>query len=409
MRWIILFVVISLIEWYTFQAIKTVTTNKWIRYAHIVLSFLILFYIVLSFTKFDRSVGQNQRTLFTFALILLVYVPKLIITFFLMIEDIIRLLTALFNQIFQLQKTTNFIPARRKFISQAVLGIASIPFVSLLYGIAKGRYNYKVIHSTVYFDDLPKEFDGFKIMQISDLHVGSLDNPEKVSYGVNLINEQDFDLLVFTGDLVNTFAKEIDPWINTFSKIKNPTFGKFAVLGNHDYGEYTNWKSPQDKEENFQAIKNIFPKIGFELLLNEHKTLHKNNSNINIIGVENWGRSFKKAGDLHKASQGLTSSDFKIVLSHDPSHWDLEIKDHPLNYQLTLSGHTHGMQFGIEIPGFIKWSPVQYVYKHWAGLYQNAQKYLYVNRGFGYHAYPGRTGIWPEITIIELKQKTTKS
>src|SRR5690606_13451690 len=217
--------------------------------------------------------------------------------------------------------------------------------------------------------------------------------------------EQDFDLFVFTGDLVNTHGSEMDNWVELFSLIKQPEFGKYSVLGNHDYGEYVAWPSDRDKVLNFEAIKAIHPKIGFNLLLNENVKLKKGNAELNLIGVENWGKGFKQAGDLKKASEGLSEKDFKILLSHDPSHWDLEVKQHPLNYHLTLSGHTHGMQFGIEIPGVFKWSPVQYVYRYWAGLYENLGRFIYVNRGFGYHAYPGRVGIWPEITLIELKKK----
>jgi predicted MPP superfamily phosphohydrolase len=196
----------------------------------------------------------------------------------------------------------------------------------------------------------------------------------------------------------------MDPWISIFNEISSPPFGKFSVLGNHDYGEYINWPSNQAKDANFIAIKNIHQKIGFELLLNENVEISKGNESIKVIGVENWGKSFKKAGDLKLASKGVEEEDFKILMSHDPSHWDYEVKDHNMNYHLTLSGHTHGLQFGIEIPGIFRWSPVQYVYKQWAGLYENESKYLYVNRGFGYHAYPGRVGIWPEITVITLKK-----
>lgn len=189
-----------------------------------------------------------------------------------------------------------------------------------------------------------------------------------------------------------------------FQKIHSAAYGKYSVLGNHDYGEYVTWPNKKQKDENFQAIKDLHQKIDFKLLLNEHVFIEKDNQRIALVGVENWGKNFKQAGDLRKASEGLTAQDFKILMSHDPSHWELQVKEDEKHFQLTLAGHTHGMQFGIEIPGVFKWSPVQYVYKQWAGLYENLGRYIYVNRGFGFHAYPGRVGIMPEITVIELKK-----
>jgi predicted MPP superfamily phosphohydrolase len=191
---------------------------------------------------------------------------------------------------------------------------------------------------------------------------------------------------------------------NKFKKIKEHKYGKYSVLGNHDYGEYISWPSEAAKEENFQNIKNLYGQIDFKLMLNEHTLIEKGNDKIALVGVENWGHNFKKVGDINLASANLTKEDFKILMSHDPSHWDYEVKNHDKNFQLTLSGHTHGMQFGIEIPGVIKWSPIQYIYKQWAGLYENMGRYVYVNRGFGFHAYSGRVGIMPEITVIELKK-----
>ncbi len=234
---------------------------------------------------------------------------------------------------------------------------------------------------------------------------GSFDNPEKVHYGIDLINQQQFDLFVFTGDIVNTRATEMNDYIEMFSDIKTPDFGKYSILGNHDYGGYIEWPSEKAKQDNFEAIKAIHPQVGFKRLLNENIELRKGNDKISLIGIENWGKGFKQIGDLKKASQGVRQKDFKVLLSHDPSHWDAEVKDNSFQYHLTLSGHAHGLQFAIEVPGYVKWSPAQYAYKQWAGMYKNLGRYLYVNRGFGYHAYPGRVGIWPEITLIELKKK----
>ena len=373
--------------------------------AYLLVSLCAFAYLVYSFMRFDRSQGQTHQTMFTLGLFLLVYIPKIVLTLFLMVEDILRVAVGAYQYFSQTEPNQNFLPTRRKFISRLALAIAAVPFSSIIYGIWKGRYNFHVIRQQIFYGDLPSDFDGFRILQISDLHSGSFDNREKIQYGVDLINEQDFDVMVFTGDIVNTHSNEMDNWIEVFSKLKTPEFGKFSILGNHDYGEYVSWPTEAEKTRNFEGIKSVHPKIGFQLLLNENVKLKKGNSELSLIGVENWGRGFKQAGDLKKATEGISPEEFKILLSHDPSHWDLEVQNHPMNYQLTLSGHTHGMQFGIEIPGVFRWSPVQYVYKQWAGLYENIGRYLYVNRGFGYHAYPGRVGIWPEITLIELRRK----
>ena len=406
-RWLIFLAFVIVVEFYSFQAFRTLIRTKWFLIAYVALSAAVILYLIWSFSQFDRSVGQNKQSLFTIGLMLIVYVPKIILTLFLFGEDIFRLIRGTINYFVENDNPSSYFPSRRRFVSQIALGIAAIPFASLIYGIFEGKYNFKVIKQTVFFPDLPEEFDGFKITQISDIHSGSFDNPEKIKYAIDLINDQESDLILFTGDIVNTHATEMHPWIDTFKKIHKPAFGKYSVLGNHDYGEYVSWPSRKQKEENFQAVKKLHNDIDFKLLLNEHIFLEKNNQKIAVVGVENWGKNFKQAGDLRKASEGLTENDFKILLSHDPSHWEYQVKDHEKHFQLTLSGHTHGMQFGIEIPGFIKWSPVQYVYKQWAGLYENLGRYVYVNRGFGFHAYPGRVGIWPEITVIELKKGTS--
>ncbi len=402
-RLLIFFVIIALIELYAFQAVKTFTKVRWVLLSYIFLSVAAIVFIGYQFTKFDRSVGQTKMTMITLGLLLLVLIPKLILTLVLFLEDIYRIFSGTISKISGASSDT-FLPERRKFVSQIALGIAAIPFSSLIYGMTLGKYNYKVITQQIFFPDLPDAFDGFKITQISDVHSGSFDNPEKINYAIDLINEQEADMILFTGDIVNTHAKEMLPWIETFNRIKKYEYGKFSVLGNHDYGEYVTWKTEADKAKNFHDIKELYGKIGFQLMLNEHTYIQKGNDKIALVGVENWGVKFKKAGDLHKASEGLTKEEFKILMSHDPSHWDAEVNKHPKDFHLTLSGHTHGLQFGIEIPGFFKWSPAEYVYKQWAGLYEKAGKYIYVNRGFGFHAYPGRVGIMPEITVIELKK-----
>lgn len=402
-RILLLSFVLLIIELYAFQALKTLVKFKWVLVSYQVISLIVLLFILYSFTKFDRSVGQTQQTMFTMGLLLLVYVPKIILTLLLLGEDIFRIGAGSVNYFLENDNVV-FLNSRRKFVSQIGLGLAAIPFMSLIYGITVGKYNYKVIKQRIFFPDLPDSFDGFTITQISDVHSGSFDNPEKINYAIDLVNEQNSDMILFTGDIVNTDAKEMHPWIETFNRIKKHEFGKYSVLGNHDYGEYVTWPTEKDKEANFQAIKDLYGQIGFKLMLNEHTYITKGSDKIALIGVENWGHNFKKAGDINKASEHLEREDFKILMSHDPSHWDYEIKNHERNFHLTLSGHTHGMQFGIEIPGYFKWSLAQYVYAQWAGLYENLGRYVYVNRGFGFHAYPGRVGIMPEITVIELKK-----
>ncbi|WP_173850653.1 metallophosphoesterase [Flavobacterium sp. 28A] len=392
-----------IVELYAFQALKTLIKLKWVLTAYQILSAIALVFIVYSFTQFDRSIGQTKQTMFTMGMLLVIYVPKIILCLIMLGEDVFRIGSGSARYFINNEKF-EFLNSRRKFVSQIGLGLAAIPFASLIYGITVGKYNYKVIKQRIYFPDLPEEFDGFKITQISDVHSGSFDNPEKISYAIDLVNDQDSDMILFTGDIVNTHAKEMYPWIETFNKIKEHKYGKYAVLGNHDYGEYVTWPTEADKEANFKAIKSLYGQIGFQLMLNEHTYIEKGKDKLALIGVENWGHNFKKAGDINKAAAGVNQEDFKILMSHDPSHWDYEIKNHEKHFHLTLAGHTHGMQFGIEIPGYFKWSLAQYIYAQWAGLYENLGRYVYVNRGFGFHAYPGRVGIMPEITVIELKK-----
>ncbi len=403
-RLLLFCIFLFVIELYAFQALRLIVKTKWIVVAYQIISLLLFAFIVYSFAQFDRSVGQTKQTLFTMGLLLLVYLPKIVVTLVMLGEDVFRLLGGTLNYFVKFDSRTNFLPSRRKFVSQIGLGLAAVPFLSLIYGMTIGKYNYKVIKQRIFFPDLPDAFDGFTITQISDVHSGSFDNPEKIHYAIDLVNQQNSDMILFTGDIVNTHAKEMLPWIDAFNTIKKHEYGKYSVLGNHDYGEYVTWPSKAAKDENFQAIKDLYGKIDFKLLLNEHTFIEKGTDKIALVGVENWGHNFKQAGDLNKASQHLTKDDFKILMSHDPSHWDHIVQHDDKHFQLTLSGHTHGMQFGIEIPGYFKWSLAQYVYKQWAGLYENLGRYVYVNRGFGFHAYPGRVGIMPEITVIQLKK-----
>ena len=405
MRWIIrlaiLLVIIVALELYAFQALKTVSKSKIVRYSWVVVS--LIAYINFSYVAitYDRTLGQTPQFQMAMGIMLTVLLPKLVVLIAMFGEDVYRSVLKLFSVISS--NKPNSFTGRRKFISQLALGIAAIPFAAFIYGIIQGKYNYKVLKYQLRFKDLPDAFDGFTITQISDIHSGSFTNREKIQYGVDLINEQKSDLMLFTGDIVNNKADEMDNWIDVFSQLKAKE-GKYSILGNHDYGDYMDWKDPQDKINNFQDVKRIHEKIGFDLLLDEHRYLEKDGQKIALVGVENWGKGFNQAGDLEKASANINKDDFKILMSHDPSHWEHVVKKDDFNYQLTLSGHTHGLQMGIEIPGWFKWSPSKFAYKQWAGLYEEYGRYLNVNRGFGYHAFPGRVGIWPEITVVELKK-----
>ena len=403
-RIVFLFLFLLIIEVYFFQVLKTLIKSKRILLLIEFVSMLFLSYIIYTVLQFDRSVGQTQQFMSGMGFLVIIYVPKLFLTLVLLSEDVFRLAAGTVNYFLNRDRKEEFFDSRRKFVSKVGLGLAAVPFLSLIYGVTVGKYNFKVIKQRIFFPDLPDAFDGFTITHISDVHSGSFDNAEKINYAIDLVNEQNSDMILFTGDIVNTAAKEMEPWIDTFNRIKKHEFGKYSVLGNHDYGEYVTWPTEQAKEDNFEAIKNLYGQIGFKLMLNEHTFIQKGDDKIALVGVENWGINFKQVGDLKKAAGVLKKEDFKILMSHDPSHWDHVVQHDDKNFHLTLSGHTHGMQFGIEIPGYFKWSLAQYVYKQWAGLYENLGRYIYVNRGFGFHAYPGRVGIMPEITVIQLKK-----
>ena len=404
-RWIfpliIVTILIVLIEIYTFQAFKTISKNKLGRFLFLGISMVAYLYAIITIFTYDRSNGQTPQFQMAMGVLLTVSIPKLVVICILFGEDMYRGVLKLISAISSGE--TKSLVGRRKFISQIALGLAAIPFVSFIYGIVQGKYNYKVLKYQLTFKDLPAAFDGFTITQISDIHSGSFTNKEKIKYGVDLINQQKSDIMLFTGDIVNNKADEMDNWMDVFDKLEAKE-GKYSILGNHDYGDYMDWDNAQDKKDNFQKVKDIHQKIGFDLLLDEHRYLEKDGQKIALLGVENWGKGFNQAGDLKRAAAGVHQEDFKILMSHDPSHWEEKVKKDSFNYQLTLSGHTHGLQMGIEIPGWFKWSPSKYVYKQWAGLYEEAGRFINVNRGFGYHAFPGRVGIWPEITVIELKK-----
>jgi predicted MPP superfamily phosphohydrolase len=411
-RVVLIFAIFILIDIYTFQAIKTAFRNHgFANFFYWGLTLLVLLYMMYALTTFDRAAGPNKVVNVFMGLMVLTYVPKLFVVIFLFSEDIIRVLQGSITWLADFinfnegnPNRSTYIPSRRAFVSKAGLMLAAIPLTSIFYGMWKGKYNYRVIKQTLFFDDLPADFDGFTLAHISDIHSGSFDDTNKIAYGIDLLNDQNPDVVLFTGDLVNNKAEEMEPWIETFARIKSK-HGKFSVLGNHDYGDYITWDSAQHKDANMHRLQQIHQELGFDLLNNRNQRIEKNGSHINILGVENWGLPpFPQRGDLKKATQNVEEKSFNILLSHDPSHFDAEVKSHDKKIHLTLSGHTHGMQFGIEIPGIIKWSPVKYRYPKWAGLYEEFGRYLYVNRGFGFLAFPGRVGIWPEITLIELRK-----
>jgi predicted MPP superfamily phosphohydrolase len=286
-----------------------------------------------------------------------------------------------------------------------IIGVLAgfLPFFVILHGIFRSLYRFKIHQSKIECKVLPKSFDKLRIVHISDLHLGSFNFRYPIlERAVNLINQLEPDFIFFTGDLVNNFAWELKGWTEIMSKL-NAKQGKYAVLGNHDYGDYSKWKSPEKKRSNLESIKYFYKKIGFNLLMNESDIIEIQQDKIAILGVENWGNPpFKQYGDLQKAIKNVKEFPFKILLSHDPTHWIEEVVD-KTNISLTLSGHTHGMQAGINLKNK-KWSPIKYKYKHWAGLHKQGNQYLYVNRGLGWLGFPGRLGMRPEITFIEMKK-----
>jgi len=403
-RWIVFVIIYLIMGFYALQALKTVTRFPWVYYVMAVISLLILGNFIYQFSwgeQAGRVLSRPKSYAFGFLLAILTF--KIITILFLFSEDIFRFISATYHRLSG--NTAEFsLPTRRRFLSMLALGIAAVPFGALLYGMYKGKYNFKVLKYTMEFDDLPDAFDGYKITQISDIHSGSFDDSKKIEYGVELINEQQSDVIFFTGDMVNNKASEMQPWAPLFSTLKAPD-GKYSVLGNHDYGDYVQWETVAAKSKNLEDLKQLQEEMGFDLLLNEHRLLTRGEDKLALIGVENWGKGFKTVGDLNKAVDGLAKNHFRILLSHDPTHWQEEVIHHDDHFHLTLSGHTHGMQFGIEIPGIIKWSPVKWRYKYWAGVYEELGQYINVNRGFGFIGYPGRVGIWPEITVITLKKR----
>ncbi len=403
-RLLFVFPVWILLTVYFYQSLKVVTTDLssgWqsaISYFYWIWEIVLMGLVVYLVWIAPRDLLAPKVIFVIIGLVLLSIIPKLLVLPFLLFEDLARLGERLWTW-----NSGNPYPPRRAFINQFIVALAAVPFGAILYGMVGGKYNYRVHRKTLSFKDLPESFDGFTITQLSDIHAGSFDSREGVKKGIDLANEQNSDLLVFTGDMVNDRAAELEDWKELIGELRAP-LGKFSILGNHDYGDYAEWKTAQEKKENLERLKQVQKEMGFRLLLDESVQLRRGEDFINLAGIQNWGaRGFAQYGNLGKAMASVQKDSFTVLLSHDPSHWEAQVLKHEKHIHLTLSGHTHGMQFGVEIPG-IRWSPVQYVYKQWAGIYRKAGRYLNVNRGFGFIGFSGRVGIMPEITVITLRK-----
>ncbi len=413
-RIIIVGILLLLIDWYFYQAVSTVFRGAslarkniafYIYWGFTVVSFIVL----LTPIFFPLSNWPQYLRVYLIAFMVMVIISKLIGSLFLLMDDIIRLFRWLAGLIAKpvvtnsVAQTTNGNKiSRLMFLNYVALGMAALPFSSLIYGMINGAYDYKVRKLKVVLPNLPASFNGLKILQISDIHSGSFYSTNHVADAIEIILKQKADIIFFTGDLVNNRATETEPFMEIFSRIKAP-MGVYSILGNHDYGDYVEWESAEAKAKNLNDLKHIHAKVGWKLLMNEHVALRKGEEEIALIGIENWGGklNFPKYGNMKKAYTGTEKYPVKLLLSHDPSHWNKQVIHHYKDVDITFSGHTHGFQFGVEIPGF-KWSPSQYVYKQWAGLYKENNQYIYVNRGLGFLGYPGRVGILPEITVMEL-------
>lgn len=388
-----------LIEFYIYQAVRTVVSQPWARGAYWVITLSIYAILIYLVTQFDRTDRSPRQINIIMGLILVFVLPKLLTFIFLIIEDIVRLSR------FGLQALSSGssaqMPSRRKFVSLLGLGAAGLLSYAFLDGMIFGKYRHRVRKVKLKLKGLPESFKGYKIVQISDVHSGTFQEPSKLQNAIDLINQQKPDLVLFTGDMVNNYAEEFRPFINLFKSIKAKD-GKFSVLGNHDYGMYGKFNSKEEERQNVPNLIKFQKEAGFTMLRNENLSIDKNGEKIYLLGVENWGeKPFPQYGDLDKALQNVPEDSVKILMSHDPTHFDYIVKNHPNFVHLTLSGHTHGMQFGVDLKN-VKWSPVEYKYKKWMDLYESNDRYLYVNRGFGVVGYSGRVGILPEITLFEL-------
>ncbi|HAE13168.1 MAG: metallophosphoesterase [Chitinophagales bacterium] len=370
------------------------------------ISNLVLFGIVFlsSFLLRESTLILQRIQLYFFGLFVAILFAKVFTGLLLLVELFIRFIYSLFTKKKRKSEDAEAktLISRRQFIAKGAILTGLLPMTGIIYGMAKGRFRFTLHEVDIAISNLPPAFDGFTITQLSDLHIGSFDHStmHELADMVQEVNALGSDAIFFTGDIVNSRADEMDGWYELFRTFHAET--KLSILGNHDYGDYVNWPDEAAKERNLDQVKAIHGKLGFQLLLNERTVIEKDGQQLHIIGIENWGKGdFPKFGDLGKAAAGLTADDCMILLSHDPSFWDAHVLDSPFQPELTLSGHTHGFQMGIETPAF-RFSPSQWVYRQWAGLYAEGRQQIYVNRGLGTVGYPGRLGIWPEITKIRL-------
>jgi len=419
MRGIIFFIVFVSIfiglDIYVFNGLKALFKNgmpKSVKWTYWLLAILPILWMIGWRIIFQDPVSDLRwLSNLVMGIYVTLLITKAVFAVFLLIEDFYRIFRFGGEYVMSAVNKGNaeiVWESRRRFVGQLGLVVASIPFMSFLYGVTRGKYAYTVHKSTLFFPDLPAAFDGLRIVQISDVHSGSFDSMDAVTRGVEMIAAQKADIILFTGDLVNNRAEEIEPYIHLFKTLEAP-LGKFSVLGNHDYGEYIDWGSEAAEAANMELLYKHHAAMNFQLLRNESLLLEKNGEAIRLAGVENWGFGrFPKKGDLNKTFENTSDKEFCVLMSHDPSHWQHHILGFQKHIHLTLSGHTHGMQLGVEIPGF-KWSPSKWIYPQWAGLYEQDSKRIYVNRGFGFLGFPGRVGILPEITVLELKKGTDKS
>ena len=400
----LLVVIYIALDFYIFNAIRLLLddyspqTRRVIKVIYFVIS-VGLFIGVISYNKLDPKVFGSLRLVITSGFFITL-IAKLFTTIFLFADDLRRGVTYLLSLI--PASSEPYSNSRSAFMAKSALIAGTVPIAVFSFGILSGAHDYRVRKKTIYFRSLPKSFDGIRVVQISDIHTGSFFNKRAVEGGVDLINEQKGDIIFFTGDLVNNQSNEAKPYLDIFKKVK-AELGTYSTMGNHDYGDYSSWPSQQAKMNDIKNLHEMHKYMGWDILLNENRVLDQSGDKLAILGLENWGAGrFSKYGDMKKTVEGTEEVPFKILLSHDPSHWDAQVRPQYPDVDLQLAGHTHGMQFGIEIGDF-RWSPSQYMYKQWADLYQEGEQYIYVNRGFGFLGYPGRVGILPEITILELK------
>ncbi len=394
---LLLLVLVLVLDAYAYQGLLTIFKDSDFAMPVAVLywSFSALFVLTVLFSGLvPRSRWPRSLMLYTPPVFISAFLGKLLLSVFLLLDDLVRLIR-LASGVLE--------PERLPLFSYAGLLAGGIPFLLLLYGMWRNAYRYEFRQIPLVFRDLHPDLQGLRIVQLSDIHSGSLQRPDKVSEAVERINALSPDIILFTGDLVNMVASEAEAYIPIFSQLSAP-LGIYSITGNHDYGDYVAWSRPEQKRDNFEHFKDIHRRLGWRLLMNEHLMLSVRKANLALIGVENWsafGR-FPKYGDLAAAHKGTERADLRLLLSHDPSHWKAQVLDLFPDIHAMFAGHTHGFQFGLEI-GEWQWSPGQYFYREWAGLYEQQGRYLYVNRGFGYTFYPGRVGMRPEISVFELR------